>query len=427
MRASPSMSPFEASVTMRFTARKHERASTASLMSSKESSALFAAPSPGAPGGMYKWKALPSLPNEVARSRQALIRSQSVERFQKVALWMAKADQAAKAPPEDISMRPITSFAYRESTPLPPTRTAKMLFQKPSGASLPAQHEAATFMAAPEPKYEPAGPTREELAARAKQKVKSTQFVQSASNALNSRFSDMFKAFQYVDLDRSGTLDKKEIARALDMWNIPIDHDKLDDLIAACDGDGDGQVDYKEFVDVLARDTVASAAMGKRDMQAQEAMGVADLDPEFLGHKKMKNVRASINADLFSEDTPAPKAKSVPTPAGPVKPVTSSAQVPSDPLPSVAADSSLYPACDAPSLSTSTPLPHARARASPRPPPSTTSLVPPIATASGHAPPSLPPGSYPRDEARSHRSHTPFLPSSLSTLLLRREAAAAAA
>ena len=171
--------------------------------------------------------------------------------------------------------------------------------------------------------------------------LKKSGFVQSASNALNSRFSDMFKAFQYVDLDRSGTLDKKEIARALDLWNIPIDHDKLDDLIAACDGDGDGQVDYKEFVDVLARDTVASAAMGKRDMQAQEAMGVADLDPEFLGHKKMKNVRASINADLFSEETPAPKAKSAPTPAGPAKPVASSAQVPSDPLPSVAADSSL--------------------------------------------------------------------------------------
>ena len=146
--------------------------------------------------------------------------------------------------------------------------------------------------------YEPAGPTRQELAARAKQKVKSTQFVQSASNALNSRFSDMFKAFQYVDLDRSGTLDKKEIARALDLWNIPIDHDKLDDLIAACDADGDGQVSYKEFVDVLARDTVANAAMGKRGMQAQEAMGVADLDPEFLGHKKMKNVRASLNVDL---------------------------------------------------------------------------------------------------------------------------------
>jgi hypothetical protein len=72
----------------------------------------------------------------------------------------------------------------------------------------------------------------------------------------------------------TGTLNEKEITRALDLWNIPIDQSKLRDLIAACDGDGDGEVDYKEFVDVLARDTVAPAAMGKRDMQSKEAMGV---------------------------------------------------------------------------------------------------------------------------------------------------------
>ena len=52
----------------------------------------------------------------------------------------------------------------------------------------------------------------------------------------------------------------------------------------ACDRDGDGHVDYKEFVDALARDTVAPAAMGKRGMQAKEAMGVESLDKAFLGH-----------------------------------------------------------------------------------------------------------------------------------------------
>ena len=52
---------------------------------------------------------------------------------------------------------------------------------------------------------------------------------------------------------------------------------------------------YNEFVDVLARDTVTLAAMGKRGMQSKEAMGVADLDPEFLGHKRAHNVKASIN------------------------------------------------------------------------------------------------------------------------------------
>ena len=129
-----------------------------------------------------------------------------------------------------------------------------------------------------------------------KANVAKSAFVKSASDALNSRFSDMFKAFQYVDLDRSGTLNEKEIRRALDMWNIPIEDDKLKDLIAACDEDGNGEVDYKEFVDVLARDTVAPAAMGKRDMQAEEAMGVASLDKAFLGHGAgVKNAKFSIN------------------------------------------------------------------------------------------------------------------------------------
>ena len=149
-----------------------------------------------------------------------------------------------------------------------------------------------------------------------------------AEEGLNSRFSDMYKAFQYIDLDRSGrlsrdeisraldlwnvvhqdgvggneqplqrhvqslpvrghgpfcTLDKNEISRALDLWNIPIEDAKLNELILSCDRDGDGHVDYKEFVDALARDT-APAAMGKRGMQAKEAMGVESLDKAFLGH-----------------------------------------------------------------------------------------------------------------------------------------------
>ena len=48
--------------------------------------------------------------------------------------------------------------------------------------------------------------------------------------------------------------------------------------------DGDGNLSYSEFVDALARDTVAPGALGKRGMQAQEAMGVPDLDRAFLGH-----------------------------------------------------------------------------------------------------------------------------------------------
>ena len=135
--------------------------------------------------------------------------------------------------------------------------------------------------------------------AEKKKNIKKTAFVMQVSEVVNAKFGNMFKAFQSMDLDRSGSLNEKELARALDLLNIPIDRPKLRELILCCDRDGDGQVDYKEFVDVLARDTVTLAAMGKRDMQALEAMGVADLDKEFLGfNRKIKNTKASINNSL---------------------------------------------------------------------------------------------------------------------------------
>ena len=121
-----------------------------------------------------------------------------------------------------------------------------------------------------------------------KANVAKSAFVKSASDALNSRFSDMFKAFQYVDLDRSGRLSKKEISRALDMWNVPIPDHLLDRLMQSCDQDDDGGVSYEEFVDKLARGTVAPAAMGKRGMQSKEAMGVDAyqvLDQQIHGEK----------------------------------------------------------------------------------------------------------------------------------------------
>jgi len=112
-----------------------------------------------------------------------------------------------------------------------------------------------------------------------------------AENGLNSRFSDMFKAFQYVDLDRSGRLSKKEIARALDMWNVPMDDAKLDMLMKECDADGDGGISYEEFVDKLARETVAPAAMGKRGLQSKDAMGIDayEMMDQQLGHNQNKS------------------------------------------------------------------------------------------------------------------------------------------
>ena len=125
-----------------------------------------------------------------------------------------------------------------------------------------------------------------------------SHIVTAASDAIASRYSDAFKAFQFMDLDRSGKLGIKEIKHALNLWNLPIDSDRIDELLAVLDRDGDGQISYEEFVDGLVRDTVAPTAMNKRGLQSKEAMGVdayAMLD-EQLGHGEKKKFNPSINA-----------------------------------------------------------------------------------------------------------------------------------
>ena len=84
------------------------------------------------------------------------------------------------------------------------------------------------------------------------------------------------------------------------------------ELIGDCDADGDGQVDYKEFVDVLARGTVSNAAMGKRGMQSLEAMGVdsQEMLAEQLGHKKLAKFKPTINAGKAKPPSAMPDEES---------------------------------------------------------------------------------------------------------------------
>lgn len=83
--------------------------------------------------------------------------------------------------------------------------------------------------------------------------------VQQAENAVNTHFSDMHKAFQYMDVDHSGTLDASEVKRALDLWNVPASEASINKLLQTCDINNDGQISYKEFVDLLARDKYVGA------------------------------------------------------------------------------------------------------------------------------------------------------------------------
>ena len=85
--------------------------------------------------------------------------------------------------------------------------------------------------------------------------------VKKVEQAIAERFKSMANAFKFMDIDQSGTLTENEIRRALNMWKIDMDTRTLRELMAQCDQDASGAVDYNEFVDVLARNTAGSATL----------------------------------------------------------------------------------------------------------------------------------------------------------------------
>ncbi|KAL1520439.1 hypothetical protein AB1Y20_022021 [Prymnesium parvum] len=75
---------------------------------------------------------------------------------------------------------------------------------------------------------------------------------QLTEEAIGRRFTDMFKAFRYLDIDNSGTLTLQELQRGLELWNIPLGPGQTEQLLAECDKDGDGLVSFEEFKATLS-------------------------------------------------------------------------------------------------------------------------------------------------------------------------------
>ena len=76
-------------------------------------------------------------------------------------------------------------------------------------------------------------------------------------------YSDMYKAFQYIDQDGSGRLEAPEMARALAIWNVPVPEEVIKALIRGADTkartcpvcvSAGGRVNYTEFLAQFARD-----------------------------------------------------------------------------------------------------------------------------------------------------------------------------
>ncbi|EGD76102.1 hypothetical protein PTSG_00808 [Salpingoeca rosetta] len=62
---------------------------------------------------------------------------------------------------------------------------------------------------------------------------------------------ELVKAFQRIDTDGSGSLSATELKRYLTNIGDPLSEDEFKELLKDVDQDGDGEVSFKEFVDLM--------------------------------------------------------------------------------------------------------------------------------------------------------------------------------
>lgn len=61
------------------------------------------------------------------------------------------------------------------------------------------------------------------------------------------------EAFETFDLDKDGNLNLKELGDVMKEVGYPLKENDLDDIIGEVDIDGNGHVDFKEYIQLMAR------------------------------------------------------------------------------------------------------------------------------------------------------------------------------
>jgi len=79
-----------------------------------------------------------------------------------------------------------------------------------------------------------------------------TEFIAACLHSQNYLKENHLKtAFAYFDKDNSGTITKEELKDCLKSDDFTLEDDEIDKLLFGVDQDGDGQIDYVEFIAMM--------------------------------------------------------------------------------------------------------------------------------------------------------------------------------
>jgi len=125
-------------------------------------------------------------------------------------------------------------------------------------------------------------------------------------------FQDLNSAFQYYDKDKSGSIEMSELREVLSQFNLPIQKELIDMLLAYCDVNQDGRIDYVEFSNFLNwKDKMPSGLDIKVDDEGEE---IKTLQKQVDASNDTYQTSSSIiNAVVGKVPTHAYRAYGVPT------------------------------------------------------------------------------------------------------------------
>jgi Ca2+-binding EF-hand superfamily protein len=112
--------------------------------------------------------------------------------------------------------------------------------------------------------------------------------------------NDVYKAFDWCDVDHNGVLDAKEIAKALRLAGQNPTQAEFRKLKATFDQDGNGLFDFQEFTNVICRTYVSPDEMRRK---AMEAFAVFDADNSgSISLIELRRILTTYGEDMSDEE-----------------------------------------------------------------------------------------------------------------------------
>jgi calmodulin len=128
----------------------------------------------------------------------------------------------------------------------------------------------------------------------------SSKEVARLERLLSARYSKVIKkAFLLFDTDKSGAINPEECYNVIDALEPDMEEDKKRELCASADKDGDGEVDYEEFIALLLRRETNFDKL-KEAFEAADVDNSGSIEPE-----ELRAVLAMVEPTMTEEEVQA--------------------------------------------------------------------------------------------------------------------------